>query len=105
MYAIVETGGKQYKVSPGEKINVERLVLEGNKDITLDKVIMINKDNKTIFGSPYINGARVVASIEDIRKGRKVVVFKQRPRKNYRRLRGHRQIYSILKIKEIVLED
>jgi len=103
MYAIVETVGKQYKVSPGKKINVDRLAVEGNTDITLDKVIMINNDNKTIFGSPYIKGAKVLASIEDTRKGRKVIVFKQKPRKNHRRLRGHRQFYSILKIKEIVL--
>lgn len=105
MYAIVETGGKQYKVSPGETINIEKLTTEGNADITLDKVLMISKDDKPVYGSPYINGAKVLASVEDTRKGRKVIVYKQKPRKNHRRLRGHRQTYSSLKIKEIVLGD
>jgi large subunit ribosomal protein L21 len=103
MYAIVETGGKQYKVSPGETVRVDKLDFENNTDITLDKVIMVSKDDKAIFGSPYISGAKVLASVEDTRKGRKMVIFKKRPRKNYRRLRGHRQTYSALKIKEIVL--
>ena len=103
MYAIVETGGKQYKVSPGETVRVDKLAFENNTDITLDKVIMVSKDDKAIFGSPYISGAKVLASVEDTRKGRKMVIFKKRPRKNYRRLRGHRQPYSSLKIKEIVL--
>lgn len=105
MFAIVETGGKQYKVSPGDTIHVEKLAIENNADITIDKVLMINKNDKAIYGSPYINGARVLASVEDTRKGRKVIVYKQKPRKNYRRLRGHRQSYSSLKIKEILLGD
>jgi len=105
MYAIIETGGKQYRVSPGETIKVEKLDAESNTDVTLDKVLMVNKDDKAIYGAPYVNGAKVLASVEDTRKGRKVIVFKQRPRKVYRKLRGHRQIYSSLKIKEIVLGD
>jgi len=105
MYAIVEKGGKQYKVSPGETVQVDKLASEKGTDITLDKVIMVGKDDdKAIFGSPYISGARVLASVEETRKGRKVTVFKKRPRKNYRRLRGHRQTCSALKIKEILLE-
>ena len=103
MYAIIETGGKQYKVSPGETVQVDKLALENNTDVTLDKVIMVSKDDKAIFGSPYISGAKVLASVDDTRKGHKVVIFKKRPRKNYRRLRGHRQTFSALKIKEIVL--
>jgi len=104
MYAIIETGGKQYRVFPGETVRVERLAPENNTDITLEKVIMVRKDDKTIFGSPYISGAKVLASVEDTGKDRKVIVFKKRPRKNYRRLRGHRQAYSALKIKEILVE-
>ena len=105
MYAIIETGGKQYRVSPGETIKVEKLPVETNTDITLDEVIMVNKDDKAIYGSPYVSGAKVLASVEDTRKGRKVSVFKQKPRKVYRKLTGHRQPYSLLKIKEIVLGD
>ena len=103
MYAIIETGGKQYKVSPGDTVKVEKLAFENKTDITLDKVIMVSKDDKAIFGSPYVSGARVTASVEDTGKGDKAVIFKKRPRKNYRRLRGHRQTYSALKIKEILL--
>ena len=105
MYAIIETGGKQYRVSPGETIKVEKLPVETNTDVTLDEVIMVNKDDKAIYGSPYVSGAKVLASVEDTRKGRKVSVFKQKPRKVYRKLTGHRQTYSWLKIKEIVLGD
>jgi large subunit ribosomal protein L21 len=102
MYAIVENGGKQYKVSPGKAIKVEKLSLGKGSDITLDKVLMVNKDDKSIYGSPYVNGAKVIASVEDTEKARKVIVYKQRPRKVYRKLRGHRQPYTSLKIKEIV---
>lgn len=105
MYAIIETGGKQYRVAPGETIKVEKLPVETNTDITFDEVIMVNKDGKAIYGSPYVSGAKVLASVEDTRKGRKVLVFKQKPRKVYRKLTGHRQTYSSLKIKEIVLGD
>ena len=105
MYAIIETGGKQYRVSPGETIKVEKLPVETNTDVTLDRVIMVNKDDKAIYGSPYVNGAKVLASVEDTIKGRKVIVFKQKPRKVYRKLRGHRQPFSSLQIKEIVLGD
>jgi len=103
MYAIIETGGKQYKVSPGDTVKVEKLPFGNNTDITLDKVIMVSKDDKAVFGSPYVSGAKVLASVEETGKDRKVFVFKKRPRKNYRRLRGHRQNYSALKIKEILL--
>jgi large subunit ribosomal protein L21 len=105
MYAIVETCGKQYKVLPGKTIRVERLSLDKGADITLDKVLMVSKENTIIYGSPYVNGAKVIASVEDAGKLSKVIVHKQRPRKVYRKLRGHRQHYSSLKIKEIVLGD
>jgi large subunit ribosomal protein L21 len=105
MYAIIETGGKQYRVSPGATIKVEKLAAEDNTDITLEKVLMVSKDDKTIYGSPYVSGAKVLASVEDTKKGSKVIIFKQKPRKVYRKLRGHRQAYSSLKIKEIVLGD
>jgi large subunit ribosomal protein L21 len=105
MYAIVENGGKQYKVSPGKTIRVQKLSLERGADITLDKVLMVSKEDMRIYGSPYVNGAKVLASIEGTGKARKVLVYKQKPRKVYRKLRGHRQPYTSLKIKEIVLED
>lgn len=103
MYAIVESGGKQYKVSPGSTLRVEKLSLEEASDVILDKVLMVFQEGKSVFGSPYLSGAKVVASIEDTGKADKVIVFRQKPRKVFRRLRGHRQSYTSLKIKEIVL--
>ena len=105
MYAIIESGGKQFKVSPGKTIKVEKLPLESGSEITLDKVLMVAKGETSIYGSPYVSGIKVTASVENTGKDRKIVVFKQRPRTVYRKLRGHRQPYTSLKIKEIVLED
>ena len=102
MYAIIETCGKQYKVSPGETIKVEKLSLEGGAEITFDKVLMVTRQDGNIYGSPYVSGAKVIASFEGEGKARKVIVYKQRPRKVYRKLRGHRQPYTSLRIKEIV---
>ncbi len=102
MYAIIETCGKQYKVSPGKTIKVEKLSLEGGAEITFDKVLMVTREDGNIYGSPYVSGAKVIASFEGEGKARKVIVYKQRPRKGYRKLRGHRQLYTSLKIKEIV---
>lgn len=105
MHAIIENGGKQYKVSAGEIIKVEKISLESGTDVTLDKVLMVTKEDGNIYGSPYVSGAKVIASVEDAGKARKIIVYKQKPRKVYRKLRGHRQPYTSLKIKEIVLED
>jgi len=102
MYAIVENGGKQYKVSPGLTVKVQKLSMEKGSDVTLDKVLMIAKDGDRIYGTPYVTGARVLASVEDAGKARKILVYKQKPRKGYRKLRGHRQPYTSLKIKDIV---
>jgi len=104
MYAIIENGGKQYRISPGETIRIEKIPNEDGTDITLDKVLMVNKDDQNIYGSPYIKGAKVIASVENTGKARKVIVHKQRPRKVYRKTNGHRQFYTSVKIKEIVLE-
>jgi large subunit ribosomal protein L21 len=105
MHAIIENGGKQYKVSPNKTIKVEKLSLDKGVDVVLDKVLVVIKEDRSIYGSPYVNGAKVLASVEDEVKARKIIVYKQRPRKVYRKLRGHRQHYTCLKIKEIVLED
>ena len=104
MYAIIENSGRQYRVAPGQTVKVEKLLQENGADITLDKVLMVNKDGKNIYGSPFIHGAKVLASVKETGKGRKVIVHKQRPRKVYRKTNGHRQQYTALTIKEIVLE-
>ena len=104
MYAIIENSGRQYRVAPGQTVKVEKLIQEIGADVTLDKVLMVNKDGKNIYGSPFIHGAKVLASVEGTGKGRKVIVHKQRPRKVYRKTNGHRQQYTALTIKEIILE-
>jgi len=102
MYAIVDTGGKQYRVSPGEIVQVAKLSSSEGSEVVLDKVLFIKKENEQIVGDPYVNGAKVVASVEKEGKTKKVLIFKQKTRKNYRRFRGQRQPYTSLRIKEIV---
>ena len=101
-YAIVETGGKQYKVAPGQKIDVDRLAVAEGKDIELSRVLLISDGKDTVIGNPTIDGAKVLATCLSEGKGDKVIVFKYKPKVRYRRKKGHRQIYSRLEIKEIV---
>jgi large subunit ribosomal protein L21 len=102
MYAIIESGGKQYKVVPGGTLRVEKLPLEQGSEVVLDKVVMVSKEDESICGSPYVSGAKVLANVEETGKAKKVLVYKQKPRKASRKLRGHRQPYTSLKIKEII---
>jgi large subunit ribosomal protein L21 len=104
MYAIVESGGKQFKVSPGQTVKVEKLSAAAGEDVSMDKVLIVKKEDTTIVGTPYVSGAKVIASVEGEGRARKVIVHKQRPRKVYRKTNGHRQAYTSVKIKEIVLE-
>lgn len=100
MYAIIETGGKQYKVSSGDRLKVD-LLATASGDITIDKVLTIVDGEKSVIGTPYIKGAEVKAEVLGSEKAKKVIVYKQRPRKVYRKLTGHRQQLTVLKIKEI----
>jgi len=102
IYAIVETGGKQYKVAPKQTIEVERLgVPEGDK-VDLEKVLFIGDCEKTLVGNPTIEGAKVIATSLGEIKGEKVTVFKYKPKVRYRRKKGHRQIQTRLYIDEII---
>lgn len=100
MYAIIETGGKQYKVSSGDRLKVD-LLPTASGDITIDKVLTIVDGEKSVIGTPYIKGAEVKAEVLGSEKAKKVIIYKQRPRKVYRKLTGHRQQLTVLKIKEI----
>lgn len=100
MYAIIETGGKQYKVSSGDRLKVD-LLSTASGDITIDKVLTIVDGEKSVIGTPYIKGAEVKAEVLGSEKAKKVIIYKQRPRKVYRKLTGHRQQLTVLKIKEI----
>ena len=101
MYAIVETGGKQYRVSEGDRIRVERLKAEPNSQVYLDRVLLVSKDGETKIGSPTVEGARVVATVEGHDRHKKILVFKYKPKKRYRRRIGHRQPYTSLRIDKI----
>jgi large subunit ribosomal protein L21 len=102
MYAIINSNGQQFRVSEGDKIYVQKIDGDKNSEVILDKVLMLYKDDKVILGRPYINGARVTAEILETKKGDKILVYGPRPKKARRRLRGHRQFYTILKIKDII---
>ncbi|HMK57305.1 MAG TPA: 50S ribosomal protein L21 [Dissulfurispiraceae bacterium] len=102
MYAIIETGGEQIRVTAGDVISVEKVPGEVNSEITLDKVLMIEKDGKAVFGRPYVQGATVKADIVRTAKDAKVLVLKHQPKKATKKIRGHRQYFTALKIKEII---
>ncbi|GMA52364.1 50S ribosomal protein L21 [Alicyclobacillus contaminans] len=101
MYAIVETGGKQYKVAQGDVITVEKLNAEVGAAVTLDKVFLVSGDNGVNVGTPTIAGAKVTATVVEHGKAKKIVVFKYKAKKNYHKKQGHRQPYTKLKIESI----
>ncbi len=100
MYAIIETGGKQYKVAEGDVIFVEKLDAEVEATYTFDKVLAIGGD-ETKIGAPVVEGASVSAKVLKQGKDKKVIVFKYKPKKNYRRKQGHRQPYTKVQIEKI----
>ena len=102
MYAIIETGSKQYRVSEGDVIKVEKLKGNVGDAVEINDVLLIKKENETKVGNPMISNAKVVGEIVETGKGKKVIIFKFKRRKNYRKKRGHRQPYTTLKINQIV---
>jgi len=101
VYAVVETGGKQYRVAPGDVIEVERLGADEGATVTLDRVILVAGENGVKVGSPVVVGAKVTARVQGHGKGRKILVFKYKPKKNQRRRYGHRQPFTRLVIEAI----
>jgi large subunit ribosomal protein L21 len=97
-YAIVETGGKQYRVRVGDVLSVEKLDGDAGGEVTFDRVLLIGGDGDTRIGTPVVEGASVAATIADQYRGEKIVVFKYKPKKNYRRKTGHRQSLTRLQI-------
>ena len=94
MHAIIETGGKQYKVAEGDTLFIEKLPVEAGETVTFDKVLAVLDGDKATFGAPVVDGAKVTASVVKNGKGKKVIVFKYKPKKGYRRKQGHRQPYT-----------
>lgn len=103
MYAIIETGGKQYKVSEGDVITVEKLAAEAGSEYSFDKVLVLSKENDITVGAPYVAGAKVTASVIGDGKAKKVIVYKYKSKKGFHKKKGHRQPFTKLKINAISL--
>ncbi len=101
MYAIVKTGGKQYKVAEGDVIFVEKLNANEGDVVTLNEVLACSKDGNLVVGAPTVEGASVTAKVTEQGKAKKVVVFKYKAKKDYRRKNGHRQAYTKLVVEKI----
>ena len=101
MYAIIESCGKQYKVAEGDVVFFEKLDAEEGKKVTFDKVILVSEDGKVQVGNPYVKGVKVEGKVVSHGKGKKIIVFKMKAKKNYRRKQGHRQPYTKVEITSI----
>ncbi len=104
MFAVLRTGGKEYKVSKGDIIRVEKLVGKVGDSVTLKEVLMVGEGDNIQIGNPTLDQATVIGEIIQQTKGRKILTYKMKKRKNYRRMKGHRQHYTYLKIQEITIQ-
>jgi large subunit ribosomal protein L21 len=102
IYAIIETGGKQYKVNPGQTIDVERLAVDEGSTVELDRVLLIADGDRLTTGTPTVEGAKVIAISQGDGKGKKIIILKYKPKVRYRKKTGHRQLYTRLVIDRIV---
>ena len=101
MYAVIETGGKQYQVKPGDEVFVEKLDVNAEDAVTFDKVMVVGADDGIKVGAPYVDGASVTAKVIKNGKGKKIRIFKYNPKKGYRKRQGHRQPYTKVEIGKI----
>ncbi len=101
MYAIIESCGKQYKVAEGDVVFFEKLDAEEGKKVTFDKIILVSEEGKVQVGNPYVKGVKVEGKVVSHGKGKKIIVFKMKAKKNYRRKQGHRQPYTKVEITSI----
>jgi len=102
MYAVIKTGGKQYRVAPGEKLKVEQILADVGAEVVLDQVLMVGDGESVRVGQPVVAGASVKATVLAHGRGEKIQIFKMRRRKHYQKHQGHRQGYTELKIDGIV---
>ena len=103
MYAVLETGSKQYRVTAGDTLEVERLEIEAGQPVTLNQVLLVNNEGTVSVGTPTVAGATVTAEVVEHKRGPKLIAWKMRRRKGYHRKVGHRQELTVLRIKEITL--
>lgn len=101
MYAVIETGGKQYRIQEGDVIYVEKLNGNEGEEVKFDKVLLVSKDGNIEVGRPYLDGASVAGKIVEQGKGKKIIVFKYKSKKDYRKKQGHRQPYTKIEIQKI----
>ena len=101
MYAVLETGSKQYRVSAGDTLQVERLAVEAGQPVTFDRVLLVNRDGNISVGSPTVASATVEADVVEHIRGKKTITYKMKRRKGYRKTIGHRQELTVVRIKEI----
>lgn len=101
MYAIIQTGGKQYKVEVGSCINIEKLDVVAGEEITFDQVIAVSNDNGLTVGSPFVEGVKVKADFIETGKAKKIIVYKYKAKKSYKKKQGHRQPFTKVKITAI----
>jgi len=103
MFAVIKTGGKQYLVSPGDKIKIEKLDVEEKKEIVFDEVLLVVKDKKNVkIGDPLVKGAKVKAKVIKQDKAKKIIIFKYKAKKRYQKKKGHRQPYTEVEILKIL---
>jgi large subunit ribosomal protein L21 len=103
LYAIFQSGGKQYRAEEGSKVRVEKLELETGAEFTTDQVLMVRTDTTTLVGTPLVAGASITATVIEHGKGDKVIIFKKKKTKQYRRTQGHRQLFCEIQIQKISL--
>ena len=103
MYAVIESCGKQYKVAEGDVVFFEKLDTEAGKKVTFDKVVLVSDDKKVEVGAPYVKGVKVEGKVVEHGKGKKIIVYKYKAKKNYRRTYGHRQPFTKVEITKIAL--
>jgi large subunit ribosomal protein L21 len=101
MYAVLETGSKQYRVATGQTLEIERLPIEAGQTVTFDRVLLVNQDGQVTVGTPTVATASVVADVVEHVRGPKLIAFKMKRRKGYHRKVGHRQELTVVRIKEI----
>jgi len=103
MYAVVKTGGKEYRISPGDLIRVEKLEGKVGDQVTMKDILMVSHEDQVQVGNPLLGNAVITGEIVQQVKGRKVLIYKMKRRKNYRRTKGHRQTYTYIRVNEISL--
>ena len=105
MFAVIKAGGRQYKVEPGDLVKVDKFEANVGDQVTWQEVLLVGEDDNILVGSPLVKDAKVLGEVESQGRGRKIIVFKQKRRKGYRKKQGHRQYFTAVRIKEIVAGD